>query len=111
MDESIHTDSVLRDVTVEVIERLTRLAEREHTSVSAVAVGELADVSRRADNPTDDRPRRRGRRPTERRSSAEAWARVQRDAPHLIDAEVPQVCAASLPSAACRRPPVSGCPR
>jgi hypothetical protein len=42
----------LRNVPAEVIERLTRLAEREHTSVSAVAVRELADVSRRADNPT-----------------------------------------------------------
>lgn len=42
----------LRNVPVEVLERLTRLAEREHTSVSALAVRELADVSRRADNPT-----------------------------------------------------------
>lgn len=42
----------LRNVPVEVIERLTRLAERERTSVSAVAIRELADVSRRADNPT-----------------------------------------------------------
>jgi hypothetical protein len=41
----------LRNVPAEVIERLTRLAEREHTSVSAVAVRELSDVSRRADNP------------------------------------------------------------
>ena len=31
---------------------LTRLAERERTSVSAVAIRELADVSRRVDNPT-----------------------------------------------------------
>ena len=42
----------LRNVPVEVIERLSRLAEREHASVSAVAVRELADASRRADNPT-----------------------------------------------------------
>ncbi|MCZ2839945.1 hypothetical protein [Modestobacter sp. VKM Ac-2985] len=42
----------LRNVPVDVIERLTRLAERERTSVSAVAIRELADVSRRADNPT-----------------------------------------------------------
>ncbi|WP_222270947.1 antitoxin [Modestobacter marinus] len=42
----------LRNVPVEVIERLARLAEREHLSVSAVAVRELAGVSRRADNPT-----------------------------------------------------------
>lgn len=41
----------LRNVPAEVIERLTRLAEREHASVSAVAVRELAEVSRRADNP------------------------------------------------------------
>ena len=41
----------LRNVPADVIERLSRLAEREHTSVSAVAVRELADVSRRADNP------------------------------------------------------------
>ncbi|OMQ16328.1 antitoxin [Modestobacter sp. VKM Ac-2676] len=42
----------LRNVPAEVIERLTRLAEREHASVSAVAIRELSDVSRRADNPT-----------------------------------------------------------
>jgi hypothetical protein len=36
----------LGSVPAEVIERLTRLAEREHASVSAVAVRELADVSR-----------------------------------------------------------------
>jgi hypothetical protein len=42
----------LRNVPVEVIERLTRMAEQEHASVSAVAVRELSDVSRRADNPT-----------------------------------------------------------
>ena len=42
----------LRNVPAEVLERLARLAEREHASVSAVAVRELADVSRRADNPT-----------------------------------------------------------
>jgi plasmid stability protein len=42
----------LRNVPDEVIERLERLAAREHASVSAVAVRELADASRRADNPT-----------------------------------------------------------
>ncbi|MCZ2804828.1 hypothetical protein O2W18_06945 [Modestobacter sp. VKM Ac-2983] len=42
----------LRNVPVEVIERLTRVAERERTSVSAVAIRELADVSHRADNRT-----------------------------------------------------------
>ena len=41
----------LRSVPAEVIERLTRLAEREQASVSEVVVRELADVSRRADNP------------------------------------------------------------
>ena len=41
----------LRNVPEEVIERLERLAARERASVSAVAVRELADVSRRADNP------------------------------------------------------------
>lgn len=41
----------LRNVPDEVVERLERLAARDRTSVSAVAVRELADVSRRADNP------------------------------------------------------------
>jgi plasmid stability protein len=41
----------LRNVPDEVIERLQRLARRDGTSVSAVAVRELTDVSRRADNP------------------------------------------------------------
>jgi plasmid stability protein len=41
----------LRNVPDDVIERLERLAARDATSVSAVAVRELADVSRRADNP------------------------------------------------------------
>ena len=41
----------LRNVPDEVIERLERLAARDSTSVSAVAVRELAEVSRRADNP------------------------------------------------------------
>jgi hypothetical protein len=41
----------LRNVPADVVERLTRLAEREHTSVSAIAIRELADISRRADNP------------------------------------------------------------
>lgn len=42
----------LRNVPLEVIDRLTRLAARERTTVSAVAIRELADASRRADNPT-----------------------------------------------------------
>jgi len=41
----------LRNVPDEVVERLERLAARDRTSVSAVAVRELAEVSRRADNP------------------------------------------------------------
>jgi len=41
----------LRNVPEEALERLTRLAAQEHASVSAVAVRELSDVSRRADNP------------------------------------------------------------
>lgn len=41
----------LRNVPDEVIERLERLAARDATSVSAVAVRELTDVSRRVDNP------------------------------------------------------------
>ena len=41
----------LRNVPEEVVERLERLAARDATSVGAVAVRELADVSRRADNP------------------------------------------------------------
>jgi plasmid stability protein len=41
----------LRNVPDDVVERLERLAAREATSVSAVAVRELAEVSRRADNP------------------------------------------------------------
>ncbi|WP_344687361.1 hypothetical protein [Blastococcus jejuensis] len=41
----------LRNVPDEVVERLERLAAREATSVSALAVRELAQVSRRADNP------------------------------------------------------------
>jgi hypothetical protein len=40
----------LRNVPDEVVERLERLAAREATSVSALAVRELAEVSRRADN-------------------------------------------------------------
>jgi plasmid stability protein len=42
----------LRNVPDDVIERLERLAARDGTSVGAVAVRELADVSRRADNPS-----------------------------------------------------------
>lgn len=41
----------LRNVPDDVIRRLQQLAERDGTSVSAVAVRELSDVSRRADNP------------------------------------------------------------
>jgi plasmid stability protein len=41
----------LRNVPDEVVERLERLAARDATSVGAVAVRELAEVSRRADNP------------------------------------------------------------
>jgi plasmid stability protein len=41
----------LRNVPDDVIERLQRLAARDATSVGAVAVRELAEVSRRADNP------------------------------------------------------------
>lgn len=40
----------LRNVPDEVVHNLERLAERDGTSVSAVAVRELAEVSRRADN-------------------------------------------------------------
>ena len=41
----------LRNVPDDVVERLERLARRDATSVGAVAVRELAEVSRRADNP------------------------------------------------------------
>jgi hypothetical protein len=41
----------LRNVPDDVVERLERLAKRDATSVGAVAVRELAEVSRRADNP------------------------------------------------------------
>jgi plasmid stability protein len=41
----------LRNVPDEVVERLECLAARDHTSVSAVAVRELAEASRRVDNP------------------------------------------------------------
>jgi hypothetical protein len=41
----------LRNVPDDVVERLERLAEREATSVSALAVRELTTASRRADNP------------------------------------------------------------
>jgi hypothetical protein len=40
----------LRNVPDDVVERLERLAARDGTSVGAVAVRELAEVSRRADN-------------------------------------------------------------
>lgn len=41
----------LRNVPDEVVERRERLATRDATSVGAVAVRELSEVSRRADNP------------------------------------------------------------
>lgn len=41
----------LRNVPEDVVQRLERLATRDATSVGAVAVRELAEVSRRADNP------------------------------------------------------------
>ncbi len=41
----------LRNVPDDVVDRLERLAEREATSVGAMAVRELAESSRRADNP------------------------------------------------------------
>jgi hypothetical protein len=41
----------LRNVPDDVVERLERLAALDATSVSAVAIRELADVSRRAENP------------------------------------------------------------
>ena len=41
----------LRNVPDDVVSRLEQLAARDGTSVSAVAVRELSDVSRRADNP------------------------------------------------------------
>jgi plasmid stability protein len=41
----------LRNVPEEVVERLRRLAAIDGMSVNAVAVRELAEVSRRADNP------------------------------------------------------------
>lgn len=41
----------LRNVPDEVIERLERLAAHDKTSVSSVAVRELAEASRRVNNP------------------------------------------------------------
>lgn len=41
----------LRNVPDEVVERLERLARRESTSVSAIAVRELTASSLRVDNP------------------------------------------------------------
>jgi plasmid stability protein len=41
----------LRNVPDEVVERLERLAARDASSVTAVAVRELTQASRRADNP------------------------------------------------------------
>jgi len=40
----------LRNVPDAVVERLERLAHREGVSVSAVAIRELAEVTRRVDN-------------------------------------------------------------
>lgn len=41
----------LRNVPDDVVDRLRRLAVRDGTSVGAVAVRELSEASRRADNP------------------------------------------------------------
>ena len=41
----------LRNVPDDVVERLQRLAARDGASGGAIAVRELAEVSRRADNP------------------------------------------------------------
>jgi hypothetical protein len=41
----------LRNVPDEVVHRLEQLAERQGISVSAVALRELTEASRRADNP------------------------------------------------------------
>ncbi|HEY9351581.1 MAG TPA: hypothetical protein VIP75_12885 [Acidothermales bacterium] len=40
----------MRSVPDEVVERLQRLADRDASSLSAVAVRELTEVTRRADN-------------------------------------------------------------
>lgn len=42
----------LRNVPEDVIRRLQKLADRDGTSLGAVAVLGLSDVSRRADNPS-----------------------------------------------------------
>jgi hypothetical protein len=42
----------LRNVPDEVYDRLARLAAIDHTSVGALAVRELAESSRRVDNPS-----------------------------------------------------------
>lgn len=41
----------LRNVPEDVVRRLQQLADHDGTSVGAVAVRELSDVSRRAENP------------------------------------------------------------
>ena len=41
-----------RNVPDDVVERVERLAVRDSMSVNAVAVRELAEASRRAENPT-----------------------------------------------------------
>jgi plasmid stability protein len=41
----------LRNVPDDVVARLERLAARDATSVSAVALRELTEISRRVDNP------------------------------------------------------------
>jgi plasmid stability protein len=40
----------LRNVPDEVVERLSRMAARDHMSLTAVAIRELAAASRRVDN-------------------------------------------------------------
>jgi plasmid stability protein len=42
----------LRNVPDDVVERLEKLAARDGASVGATAVKELAEATRRADNPT-----------------------------------------------------------
>ena len=42
----------LRNVPDDVVERLERMAARDRMSLNAVAIRELAEASRRIDNPT-----------------------------------------------------------
>ena len=110
-----HEDAYLRNVPEEVVERLERLAARDATSVAAVAVRELAEVSRPGRQPgaagRPPRPRRRHgdarlRRPGRSRRTvivvdasrrpvfcstparAAAITDEQLHVPHLIDSEV-----------------------